>query len=161
MLCASQRQIHGDATPHLLIELLIESSKVPGFCLNAELMKSVDVLCSAVQDSTLSVRVSAASALANLADALQQQQQELNMQLMPSLTNLAAGMLPTSIQPKSIQCQVHLLPTCLQMVSQPTCSHSAKQWSVCRSSVCSAAMNLYQITYSCGNCSCYHSLQRQ
>lgn len=70
---------------------------------SAELMKSTDVLCSAVQDSSLSVRVSAASALANLADALQQQQQELDMYLMPSLKKLAAGMLPTSTQPRCIQ----------------------------------------------------------
>ena len=71
-------------------------------------MKSIDVLCTAVQDSTLSVRVSAASAFANLAHALQQQQQELNMQLMPSLTNLAAGILPTSSPRKCIQLQVDI-----------------------------------------------------
>lgn len=67
-------------------------------CGIAELKKSVDVLCSAVDDSTLSVRVSAASALANLAEALQQQQQQLSMQLMPSLSKLAAGMLCTTQQ---------------------------------------------------------------
>ena len=59
----------------------------------AELKTTVDILCSAVHDSFLSVRVSAASALANLAEALQQQQQQLSMQLMPSLTKLAEGVL--------------------------------------------------------------------
>ena len=80
----------------------------------AELQKSTDVLCSAVQDPILSVRVSAASALANLVDALQQQQQQqqLRPQLVPCLSKIAAGDSTTSthqttkLQPVSLQ-QTH------------------------------------------------------
>lgn len=83
------------------------------YVLTAGLVRSVDVLCSSVQDSTLSVRVSAVSALANLADAWQQQQhQQLNVQLLPSLTKMAAGMLSLEAYLNCIDCQeTSLLPT--------------------------------------------------
>lgn len=96
------------------------------YVLTAGLEKSVDVLCSSVQDSTLSVRVSAVSALANLADALQQQQhQQLAVQLMPSLTKMAAGMLAVEAYLNCIDCQEHsLLPTS-QLLSHRKCSYIA------------------------------------
>lgn len=81
--------------------------------MTAELETSVDVLCLAVHDSALSVRVSAASALANLAEALQQQQQQPNMQLMPSLTKLASGVLYR----KDLSPISSWLPACLHMAS--------------------------------------------
>lgn len=49
------------------------------------------VLCGALQDPALSVRVSAASAAANVADALQQQQQHLSLQMALHLSSLASG----------------------------------------------------------------------
>ena len=47
------------------------------------------MLCTAIGDSTLSVRVSAASAAANVADALQQQQRQLDPQTTAPLLELA------------------------------------------------------------------------
>ena len=79
--------------------------------MSAELQQSTSVLCSAVQDPMLSVRVSAASALANLADIFQQQQrQQQNPQLMPCLSKLAAGS-PAS----STQQAFHFQPALLQL----------------------------------------------
>ena len=49
------------------------------------------MLCIAIGDSTLSVRVSSASAAANVADALQQQQQQLDPQMTAPLLELAKG----------------------------------------------------------------------
>ncbi len=49
------------------------------------------MLCTAIGDSTLSVRVSAASAAANVADALQQQQRRLDRQMTAPLLELATG----------------------------------------------------------------------
>ena len=49
------------------------------------------MLCTAIGDSTLSVRVSAASAAANVADALQQQQQQLDPQMTAPMLELAKG----------------------------------------------------------------------
>lgn len=60
-------------------------------CCVAELSQSLDILSEAIGDPTLSVRVSAASAAANVVDALQQQQQHLDMQMAASLSRLAAG----------------------------------------------------------------------
>lgn len=85
------------------------------------LVKSVDVLCSSAQDSTLSVRVSAVSALANLADAWQQQQhQQLNAQLLPSLTKMAAGMPPISTYWNCVDCQESSWLPISQLISLPT-----------------------------------------
>ena len=61
------------------------------FCCVAELSQSVDVLSEAITDPTLSVRVSAASAAANVADVLQQQQQHLDTEMAGPLSRLAAG----------------------------------------------------------------------
>lgn len=61
-------------------------------CCLAELSKSLDILSEAIGDPTLSVRVSAASAAANVVDALQQQQQQhLDVQMAEPLSRLAAG----------------------------------------------------------------------
>ena len=57
----------------------------------AEVATSIDVLCGAIQDSSLSVRMSVASAIANISDALQQQQQQPQEELMLQLTKLATG----------------------------------------------------------------------
>lgn len=51
------------------------------------------MLCTAIRDCTLSVRVSAASAAANVADALQQQQRQLDAQVTAPLLELAKGKL--------------------------------------------------------------------
>ena len=63
----------------------------------AELMSSIEVLCSVMEDPAGSVRVSVASAAANVSDALQPQQQLLQQTMLPQLSRLAAGMsLPSS-----------------------------------------------------------------
>ena len=58
----------------------------------AELMSSIEVLCEAMQDPAVSGRVSVASATANVSDALQQQQLQLQQAMLPLLIRLAAGM---------------------------------------------------------------------
>ena len=90
------------------------------YVLTTGLVKSVDVLCSSAQDSTLSVRMSAVSALANLAGAWQQQQhQQLNAQLLPSLTKMAAGMPPTSMYWNCVDCQESSWLPISQLISFP------------------------------------------
>ncbi|DBA69737.1 TPA: hypothetical protein ACH3X2_012467 [Trebouxia sp. C0005] len=55
----------------------------------SDVCRSIEVLCTAIRDCTLSVRVSAASAAANVADALQQQQRQLDAQVTAPLLELA------------------------------------------------------------------------
>lgn len=76
----------------------MKQSRTSGFDICcAESVWSMQVLSAALHDTTLSVRVSAASALANVADALQQQQHQVAAQMIPPLSNLAAGMASHSI----------------------------------------------------------------
>ena len=67
------------------------ASSLDRFCCCADVCRSIGVLCTAIGNSTLSVRVSAASAAANVADALQRQQQQLDPQMTAPLLELAKG----------------------------------------------------------------------
>ncbi|KAL0055415.1 hypothetical protein WJX82_000229 [Trebouxia sp. C0006] len=65
------------------------AGSVPVQDCQSDVCRSIGVLCIAIGDSTLSVRVSSASAAANVADALQQQQQQLDPQMTAPLLELA------------------------------------------------------------------------
>ncbi|DBA95791.1 TPA: hypothetical protein ACH3X1_001342 [Trebouxia sp. C0004] len=67
------------------------AGSVPVQDCQSDVCRSIGVLCTAMGDSTLSVRVSAASAAANVADALHQQQQRLDSQMTVPLLELAAA----------------------------------------------------------------------